>query len=123
MKLPMIVVLGAVSFLLITGSDSLAQQSRSERALMAASNQRFELLDANNDGKVTRQEYVDFHCKRAEARFDNADKDKNGYVTREEAKELVQEAGNKMKEAQKKWQQKRQEQLDRQQQQQQQQQQ
>jgi len=117
MKLSMIVLLGAVSVLLITGSDSVAQQDRADRALMAAFQQRFELLDANKDGKVTRQEYVDFHCKRAEARFDGVDKDKKGYVTREEAKELVQETSDKMKDVRKQWQEKRQQQLEKQQQQ------
>ena len=122
MKLGMIVVLGAIAVLLITGSDSFAQD-RSNQALMAAFQHRFDVLDANKDGKVTRQEYVDFHCKLAESRFANFDKDKNGYVTREEAKEAVQAAGDKMQKAKKQWQQKRQEQLERQQQQQQQQQQ
>jgi Ca2+-binding EF-hand superfamily protein len=117
----MIVLLGAIAVLLLTGSDSLAQD-RADRALMAAFQQRFDLLDANKDGKVTRKEYVDFHCKRAEARFASFDKDKNGYVTREEAKELVQAAGDKMEKVRKQWQEKRQQQLELQQQQQQQQQ-
>jgi hypothetical protein len=117
-KLTRIVLLGAVAVLLLTGSDSLAQD-RANRALMAAFQTRFDLLDANNDGKVTRQEYLDFHCKRAEVRFDNLDKDKNGHVTREEAKEIAEAAGDKMQKAKKHWQQKRQEQLERQQQQQQ----
>jgi Ca2+-binding EF-hand superfamily protein len=125
----MVVVLGAVAVLLITGSDSLAQDG-SNQAVIAAFQNRFDLMDANKDGKVTREEYVKFNTKRIENRFNLLDKNKKGYITKEEVQQLAEETSKKAKksgkqwqEVHKQWKQKKQQELEQQQQEQQQQQQ
>ena len=97
-------MLGAVAVLLLTGSDSFAGAAKGQgEALAGAFQARFELIDANNDGKVTRAEYVEFHSKQAGKRFDQVDKDKKGYVTKEEVKEAVEKAATKMQKNKQKW--------------------
>jgi Ca2+-binding EF-hand superfamily protein len=103
-KLTKIVLLGAVAVLLLTGSDSFAGAAKGQgEGFVAAFQARFDLIDANKDGKVSRQEYVDFHAKQAGKRFDGVDKEKKGYVTKEEVKAVVEEATTKMQENRKRW--------------------
>ena len=104
MKLTRIVLLGAVAVLLLTGSDSFAGAAKGQgEAFAAAFQARFNLIDANKDGKVSRKEYVEFHSKQAGKRFDQVDKDKKGYVTKEEVQQAVEEAATKMQDKRKKW--------------------
>jgi Ca2+-binding EF-hand superfamily protein len=103
-KLTRIVLLGAVAVLLLTGSDSFAGAAKGQGdAFVAAFQARFDLIDANNDGKVSRKEYVEFHSKQAGKRFDQVDKNKKGYVTKEEVQQVVEKASTKMQENRKKW--------------------
>jgi Ca2+-binding EF-hand superfamily protein len=118
MNLRTIVLLGAVAVLLATGSDSLAQDPKSKNTPMkAALEGRFDLLDANKDGKVCREEYVKFHMKRAKERFDKVDKNNDGCVTKEEAQEAAQAAGERFQKMKKQWQQNQQQRQQQQQQQ------
>jgi len=105
--LRMTVLIGALAVLLATGSKSFAGEAVAP-AVMAAFEARFDLIDANKDGKVTREEFVKFHTKQAENRFDALDKNKKGYLTREEAQQLVEETGAKMQEKRKRWMEKKQ---------------
>ena len=109
MKLKRIVFLGAAAVLLLTGSDALSGAAKGqEDAFVAAFKARFDLIDANKDGKVTRDEYVEFHAKRAGNRFDQVDKDKTGYVTKEEVEQMAVKTRKKMQEKRNKWQEKKQ---------------
>jgi Ca2+-binding EF-hand superfamily protein len=103
MKLRMIVVLGAMVVLLATGSESFAEEADPSN-FVAAFKARFDLMDANKDGKVTREEYVKFQSKRLEKRFNQLDKNKTGYVTKEEVEQLAEEASKKAKKSAKQWQ-------------------
>lgn len=44
----------------------------------------FKMLDANGDGKVTKEEFVAAAQKRAAARFDKLDTQNKGYLTKED---------------------------------------
>jgi Ca2+-binding EF-hand superfamily protein len=103
MKLKTIVLISGVAVLLATGGESFASETVPP-GVMAAFKARFNLIDANKDGKVTRKEYVEFHRKQAAKRFDRVDKQKKGYVTREEVEQFVEETSKRMKETRKKWQ-------------------
>ena len=104
MKLKTIIWIGAVAVLLLTGGDSFAGAAKGQQdAFVAAFQARFNLIDANKDGKVSRKEYVKFHSKQAGNRFDQVDKGKKGYVTREEVQQIVEQASTKMQQKRKQW--------------------
>jgi Ca2+-binding EF-hand superfamily protein len=108
MKQKWIVLLGAVTLLLLVGSDGFPGAAKGQdEALVAAFKARFDLIDANKDGKVTRDEYVKFHAKQADKRFNQIDKGKKGYVTKEEVEQIAEKASEKMKEKKKMWQEKK----------------
>jgi Ca2+-binding EF-hand superfamily protein len=44
----------------------------------------FSMMDANGDGKITKEEFLAAAQKRAEARFAKLDKDSKGYLTKED---------------------------------------
>ena len=54
-------------------------------------------LDANADGKVTKEEFLAASQKRAEARFSKLDKDNKGYLTKEDFLAAREKAREKAK--------------------------
>ena len=109
MKQKWIIFLGAVAVLLLAGSDALPGAAKGQGdAAMAFFKARFDLIDANKDGKVTRDEFTKFHAKQAGKRFDRVDKDKKGYVTKAEVEQIAKDASEKWQERRKKWQEKKQ---------------
>lgn len=58
----------------------------------------FKTLDANGDGKVTKEEFLAAAQKRAEARWAKLDSSGKGYITQEEFSEIKQKAREKFQE-------------------------
>ena len=104
MKPSMIVPAAAVAVLLTPGSRALSDTA--SKAAMAAFEKRFEAMDTNGDGKIDRAEYVEYEIKKANERFDVADENQDGFITRKEAeramKQNQKEMRKKMKEGQRK---------------------
>lgn len=106
MKRIIIFLVGAVALLLVAGGDSFAQEEHAAAA-MAIFKARFKEIDADGDGRISRQEYRQYMLERALQRFDKADKDNDGYVTNEEAEEAFKARSEEIRVKMKEWQQKR----------------
>jgi len=55
-----------------------------DAAPAVAGEKGFKMLDANGDGKVTKEEFVAAAQKRAAARFDKLDTQNKGYLTKDD---------------------------------------
>jgi len=85
MKKPAFLAFAALALVIVFGSVcALAQESPPGEW----TGKRFEVIDTNNDGKVSKSEYTT-HC---EKRFDLVDKNGDGYVDKEEAQEAASKA-------------------------------
>jgi hypothetical protein len=95
----------AVCFLtalaLVIGISVAAQAQAQDDAASAPRGEKgFKVLDANGDGKVSKEEFLAASQKRAEARFAKLDKDNKGYLTKEDflaAREKAREKGKNRK--------------------------
>ena len=63
---------------------SMAAQAQDDAASAPKGEKGFTMLDANGDGKVTKEEFLAASQKRAEARFAKLDKDNKGYLTKDD---------------------------------------
>ena len=108
MKPTIIFLIGAFSLLWVATVDSFAKEEHAAAA-MALFEARFKEMDANGDGKISREEYTGFIMKSAMVRFDKADKDNDGYVTEAEAEEAFKARTEEMREKMKEWKEKREE--------------
>ncbi len=104
MKPSVIFLSAAVSVPLISGSQALADTA--SKAAMAAFEKRFEEMDTNGDGKIDRTEYVDYEIKKANERFDVADEDRDGFITRKEAERAMKQKQQEVRKKMKEWKQK-----------------
>lgn len=102
-----IVLIVAVVVLLNNGSQALADTA--SKAAMAAFEKRFEEMDTNGDGKIDRTEYVDYEIKKANERFDVADEDRDGFITRKEAERAMKQKQQEVRKKMKDWKQKQEE--------------
>ena len=104
MKPSVIALLPAFALLLNPGSQALADTA--SKAAMAAFEKRFEEMDTNGDGKIDRTEYVEYEIKKANERFDVADEDRDGFITRKEAERAMKQNQKEMRKKMEKWRQK-----------------
>ena len=107
MKLSVIVLIAVAVFLFNTGSPSLADTA--SKAAMAAFEKRFDEMDTNGDGRIDRTEYVDYEIKKANERFDVADEDRDGVITRKEAERAMKQKQEEVRKKMKEWKQKQEE--------------
>ena len=73
---------------LLLGSGSLAMAQGKGGANRGAAG--FKASDANGDGKLTKDEYLDHARKLAEKRWEKLDPDKKGYITFDDAQAMKQ---------------------------------
>lgn len=99
-------LIGVVALLLASGGHSFADEEHAAAA-MAIFKAKFKEIDANVDGKISREEYEQYILEGAMERFDKADKDKDGYVTPAEAEEALKARAEEIREKMREWQQKR----------------
>ncbi len=78
---------------------------------MAAFEKRFEEMDTNGDGKIDRTEYVEYEIKKANERFDVADEDRDGFITRKEAERAMKQKQQEVRKKMKEWNQKQEERM------------
>jgi Ca2+-binding EF-hand superfamily protein len=104
MRTSAIVLVAAVAVPLISGSQALADTA--SKAAMAAFEKRFEEMDTNGDGKIDRAEYVEYEIKKANERFDVADDNRDGFITRKEAEGAMKQKQQEVRKKMKEWKQK-----------------
>ena len=104
MRTSVFLLVAAVAVSLISGSQALADTA--SKAAMAAFEKRFEEMDTNGDGKIDRTEYVDYEIKKANERFDVADEDRDGFITRKEAERAMKQKQQEVRKKMKDWKQK-----------------
>ena len=104
MRTSVIVLVAAVAVLLIPGGQALADTA--SKAAMAAFEKRFEEMDTNGDGKIDRAEYVEYEIKKANERFDVADENQDGFITRKEAERAMKQKQQEVRKKMKDWKQK-----------------
>jgi len=85
--------LAALALILGLSGAALAQDD----AMPAKGDKAFSKLDANGDGKVTKEEFLAASQKRAEARYAKLDPTGKGYVTKEELAASREKAREKAK--------------------------
>lgn len=71
----------AVCVSLLAAGAALAQDDPAASPRREAA---FKAMDANGDGKVTKEEYLEFVKKQAEKRFDKLDAQGKGYITKDD---------------------------------------
>ncbi|MBI4804967.1 MAG: EF-hand domain-containing protein [Desulfovibrio sp.] len=76
---------------------SVAAQAQDDAASAPRGERGFKVLDANGDGKVTKEEFLAASQKRAEARFAKLDKDNKGYLTKDDFTAAREKAREKAK--------------------------
>ena len=100
-----IILIAVVLVLVNPGSQALADTA--SKVAMAAFEKRFEEMDANGDGKIDRAEYVEYEIKKANERFDVADENRDGFITRKEAERAMKQKQEEVREKMKEWKQKK----------------
>ena len=82
-KLAIVTLLTGIMLLLIGHNFSWSQKSPSNASKAES---WFRAIDADGDGKISREEYLKNAEKRAEKNFRDMDVNKDGYVSKEEFK-------------------------------------
>lgn len=94
MKIKTIALVATAAFTLSTAAALLAQNNcpRGQRMNRPAGQNHFQMMDTNNDGKISRDEWNVSHQKM----FQTRDKNNDGYLTREElnARQYMNRRGN-----------------------------
>jgi Ca2+-binding EF-hand superfamily protein len=101
MRASAVTLVAGVAFLLLPVSQALADKA--SKAAMAAFEKRFEQMDTNGDGKIDRAEYVEYEIKKANERFDVADENRDGFITRKEAERAMKQKQYEMRKKMKEW--------------------
>ena len=96
-KLGIVVILTGIVFL-VMGSNYCWSQSKKKKPSDANYVQAwFNEIDANGDGKISRDEHMKHAEKRAENRFTQMDANKDGFVSKDEFKEGMPKKRKKSK--------------------------
>jgi len=101
MRTSVFLLVAAVAVSLISGSQALADTA--SKAAMAAFEKRFDEMDANGDGRIDRTEYVEYEIKKANERFDVADEDRDGFITRKEAERAMKQKQEQLRKSMQEW--------------------
>ncbi len=96
-----IVLIAAVTALLMPGPP--VRGDTASRAAMAALERRFEEMDANGDGRISRAEYLAYERRKANERFDAADGNKDGFITRKEAEGAMKRREEEIRARMRRW--------------------
>ena len=81
----MLAFLCALALVLGLSGLALAQEPAQDQPTTAPKGEKaFKMMDANSDGKVTKEEFLAAAQKRAEERFAKLDKENKGYLTKED---------------------------------------
>lgn len=94
-KLSIIVLLTGIAVLLIGGNYSWAQKKPADAGIYQS---RFNGLDTDGDGKISRNEHMKYAEKRAEKSFTAMDVNKDGFISSEEFKKAISKRRKKVKE-------------------------
>lgn len=93
-KPSMIVLLTGIVVLLIGNNYSWAQKEPAGTDIFQA---RFNEKDTDGDGKISRNEHMEYSKKRAEKNFTRMDLNKDGFISSEEDKKVRTERRKKAK--------------------------
>jgi Ca2+-binding EF-hand superfamily protein len=104
MKLTRIGLIAACAVALYPGNYALAETASS--AAKAAFEKRFEEMDTNEDGGIDRTEYVEYDTRKANERFDVADENGDGLITRKEAEKTMEKKQEQLRKQMREWRQK-----------------
>jgi Ca2+-binding EF-hand superfamily protein len=91
-KLGMVILLIGIALLLIGTNYSWSQKSPSKSGGVES---WFNTIDADGDGKISRDEYMKHAEKRTENRFTQMDVNKDGIISKDEFKEGLSKKGKK----------------------------
>ena len=101
MKPDRIFLVAGLPVLLIFVSPCLA--GTLPEAAKAALEKRFEEMDTNGDGRIDRDEYMEYETRKANERFDVADQNDDGFITRREAERATEKRQEEMREKMREW--------------------
>jgi Ca2+-binding EF-hand superfamily protein len=87
-KLAALLLIGMITMMPLTGNYVLAQYGTT---LETRIEDRFDKMDSDKDGNISRAEYLAYNQKVAEAKFTWIDADGNGFATRTELQEGVRD--------------------------------
>ena len=93
-KLRIVVLLTAIMALFIGSNYSWAQ---SDSAGTDKFQTKFNKKDTDGDGKISRNEYMEYSQKRAEEKFTRMDLNEDGFISNEEYKKAKAEKSKKWK--------------------------
>ena len=96
MRQRLLVLIPSAFLLLIPGIQALAETL--SEAAKAALEERFAEMDTDGDGKIDRNEYVEYEVEKANERFDFADRNGDGHITRKEAEKAAKKRQKEMRE-------------------------
>lgn len=105
MKMRMVSLMGAVAILVAAGRDGFAEtpyQGAGEEAFQ----KRFSEMDADRDGRISRDEYIQHAIKEGNERFDAEDTNRDGYMSREEAEQAARKNRERIRQQMLEWQKK-----------------
>jgi Ca2+-binding EF-hand superfamily protein len=81
-----VVAVAVISMILSAGTCAVAKDRSGGRMSL---DRRFQAMDTDQDGKVSRTEYMTYSEKAAERRFQRLDANGDGFVTKEEQEESM----------------------------------
>ncbi len=99
--------MGAVAILVAAGGDGFAE-TPNQGAGDNAFRTRFGEMDADGDGRISRDEYIQHEIKKGNERFDAGDTNKDGYMSREEAEQAARKNRERIRQQILEWQKKQQ---------------
>ncbi len=99
------ILVAAFAVLFCPGIPPLADTV--SKAARDAFEKRFEEMDTNLDGKIDRTEYVDYEVRKANERFDVADDNGDGFITKKEAERAMKKNQEEMRKKMQKWREKK----------------
>ena len=102
MKPRAVFVMSTVAAMLTAGSACFAADEQAA-AGMDGFKKKFNEMDKDGDGRILREEYEDFILKDARIRFDKADRNKDGTVSRQEALEAFRARAEEIREKMREW--------------------
>jgi len=103
----MVSLVGAVAILVAAGGNGFAETPYPP-AGDKAFRERFSEMDADGDGRISRDEYVQHEIKKGNERFDAGDTNRDGYMSREEAEQAARKNRERIRQQMLEWQKKQQ---------------